>query len=226
MFKASMIASALLLALAGARAAPQDLTVRGLITPESCTLELGNHGALDYGTLSASTVRTYEDADPFYLLPSRRISLTVSCPSATAVALAATDNRAASKPDFTAGDSLGFGLGRSGAQPVGVFRIQVVDMRLVRTPDGVPEPAVRVLVRPKGATRGAWGPGRTDADQGFIDHAMATGYGATAGARVPTAIVRMLGALEVFPFVLKSVVQGARSGIAIDGAATVDFEYL
>jgi hypothetical protein len=36
----------------------------------------------------------------------------------------------------------------------------------------------------------------------------------------------MLGALEVFPFVLKSVVQGARSGIAIDGAATVDFEYL
>jgi hypothetical protein len=150
MFKASMIASALLLALAGARAAPQDLTVRGLITPESCTLELGNHGALDYGTLSASTVRTYEDADPFYLLPSRRISLTVTCPSATAVALAATDNRAASKPDFTAGDSLGFGLGRSGAQPVGVFRIQVVDMRLVRTPDGVPEPAVKVPGAPGG----------------------------------------------------------------------------
>lgn len=53
MFKRSLIAGAVLSVSLGAHAVGANISVTGTVTPDACTIALGNNGNVDYGTLTA-----------------------------------------------------------------------------------------------------------------------------------------------------------------------------
>lgn len=137
MFKRSLIAGAVLSVSLGAHAVGANISVTGTVTPDACTIALGNNGNVDYGTLTASVVRSYDLwFGTHYTLPNKDIAIEVNCPSATRVGLSVLDNRATTKENGLTRPGIKFGLGLSGTQPIGFYEIQTHSIQIGLTRGG------------------------------------------------------------------------------------------
>jgi len=224
MFKKAMIAGAVVLASVGANAASANLSVTGTITPEACAVTLGNGGVVDYGALSAVTVKAYPatgSTNLVYTAPTKTISLDVTCSAPTAVALNWTDNRAASKIAVDANDVSRFGLGTQGSTNIGNYLIGFGSLQYKATSAGTLTGPAGYLTRAKNTT-GAW----TTTTSVLVNLANAMGFKQAAADTAPPAIAQIAGNLIVYGEFSKSLVDAATSAITLNGSSTVNVEYI
>nr|WP_314567665.1 DUF1120 domain-containing protein [uncultured Pseudomonas sp.] len=103
----------------GLAASSVDLSVKGLITPSTCTPTLSQGGLVDYGKLSASSL----SADVSTWLAKVTLQLRVDCEADTLFALRGIDNRAGTAHTD---DGYGYGLGLiNGNQKLGTYLLTV-----------------------------------------------------------------------------------------------------
>ncbi|MBT2372109.1 DUF1120 domain-containing protein [Pseudomonas fluorescens] len=98
-----------------------DLTVKGLITPSACTLDLP--GVVDYGKISAKDL----NLDKRTPLELKTISLTISCEAQTLFAINPVDNRPESGGYYSYGLGLINGSERLGSYDL-TFHSPVADI--------------------------------------------------------------------------------------------------
>lgn len=117
--RAIPLAAVLLSASSLASAASStDLTVKGLITPSACTLDLPG-GVVDHGKISAKDL----NQDSHTQLEAKTLQLSVSCEAKTLFAIVPIDNRAGS--GSTSGDGA-YGLGLvNGTQKLGFYELML-----------------------------------------------------------------------------------------------------
>jgi len=169
MFKRSLIAGAVLSVSLGAHAVGANISVTGTVTPDACTIALGNNGNVDYGTLTASVVRSYDLwFGTHYTLPNKDIAIEVNCPSATRVGLSVLDNRATTKENGLTRPGIKFGLGLSGTQPIGFYEIQTHSIQIGLTRGGTPNNAGSSLIRDMSG--GPWIYQSSDVPSGYPAH--------------------------------------------------------
>lgn len=232
MFKQAMMASVVVLASAGVHAAGATLTVSGTITPEACTVSLGNNGNVDYGNLSVSTVKGYDRwFYKHYSLPMKRINLNVSCPSATRVGISVVDNRAASKDVTLPNPDIKFGLGLAGAtdstesKEIGFFEIGTHAVHLQSTRSAAPTDAAIVL---GGSGTGNWVFRSPYISATYLSQNMTLAFSMAPGASRTadiTPTVSLTAELEVAPKILITAVENARAPIKLDGSAMLTVMY-
>lgn len=117
------ILTAVLLTSFGTQAADNtEIKARGVIRPSACTPSFAaGDGVIDYGTISARDIKAGQN----YVLPSRSVSMAVTCDAPTQIAFRATDNRSASRVSglIAADDSFNYGLGTDNGKHIGGYAI-------------------------------------------------------------------------------------------------------
>ncbi|WP_295543337.1 DUF1120 domain-containing protein [uncultured Pseudacidovorax sp.] len=227
MFKKAMIAGAVVLASVGANAATANLTVSGTITPEACAITLGSSGTVDYGALSAVTVKSYGVATSAYSAPPKTIALNVTCSAPTAVSLAWTDNRSSSVVNFdgvAANNTVRFGLGTSGTTNIGAYQLDFTGLQVSATASGTPAAPAGYLTRTTGTT-GAWSAASGLTAQ-WVTPGLSLGMKTSATDATPPAISTISGNLSVYSYFSKALVDSATSAITLNGQSTVTLEYI
>lgn len=229
MFKKAIVAGAVALASVGSYAASANLTVIGTITPEACAITLGNGGVVDYGSLSATAVKTYSASGSIngaYTLPTKTLQMDVTCSAPTAVALDLTDNRAASKLAINEDEVYRNGLGTSGTTNIGAFGIGGWGPRtqISTTVGGTLAAHAGTLIRAKNTT-GAWTTA-SGLDAGYLNTTNALGFKANASDTTPAAVTHISTQLQIVPAVNKSLVDTSTTAITLDGSVTIGVEYV
>lgn len=205
----------------------------------TCVLTLGDDGKAGAGVLHTIAVNDVvadvvkstvpqrgSKKDPYYMLPPREVALNIACATPTAVAITATDNRSASRPPAPLKDAaLMFGLGDIKSRPIGFFQIMLNDVELMRSDSGAFQPNFGILARPLGRGTGKWHTPPEEVKGGFLHQALAVGY-TTMPSATPAAIFRLKGVLEIYPFVLRRLVDEPPSPVTLDGSVTIGMEYL
>ncbi|MHC8397955.1 DUF1120 domain-containing protein [Pseudomonas sp. MDT1-17] len=130
------LAAALLMSCASGAIASEsaELSVRGEIVPNACSVSIPGGGVVDYGTLS------YTDliGDETGLMPKsndKTFNINVQCAAPAKVTLTVTDNRRDSRPtpsdpevgNFVAMTNDEFGLGLSGGKKIGIYTLSIED---------------------------------------------------------------------------------------------------
>ena len=212
----------LLTAMGTAHAAETaNFSVSGTISPPACEIALGNGGEAAYGAQTYSAVSAMANSATTYLLGTRPVSITVSCPVPRVVELAMVDNKPGQVLAQDAFDSMRYGLADgTGTVPIGHYQVQLEDV----TVDGVTPPVT--LAAPTGTT--AW----SGATAGGLSAAVyaapgyAVGFAKTVGALVPEALTTIGGNLNFVTTVSKPYVDSATNSIELKGSGTINLQYL
>ncbi|RZI70889.1 MAG: DUF1120 domain-containing protein [Pseudomonas sp.] len=226
MFKRSLIAGAVLSVSLGAHAVGANISVTGTVTPDACTIALGNNGNVDYGTLTASVVRSYDLwFGTHYTLPNKDIAIEVNCPSATRVGLSVLDNRATTKENGLTRPGIKFGLGLSGTQPIGFYEIQTHSIQIGLTRGGTPNNAGSSLIRDMSG--GPWIYQSSDVPSGYLSQLSVTSFstGTTRTAQL-TPITRLSGTLRISTKVSTRAIDGLVGNLSLAGATTIQMVYV
>lgn len=208
----------ILIAAAGAatasHAAPSvELKVTGVIRPAACTPILTGDGVVDYGNISAATLRQGQAT----ALPARQVSLAVNCNAAAKVALAVVDNRSGSRvagitDSIQAGADYNFGLGMASGKKIGGY---VLSFESGATADGR---AVTNLV--SGDRGNSW-----NGSAGFVQHE-GNYYAFGDNGTQPAAQKLLLTKIKVQPMLNKAEELPLTQDIVLDGSATIEVKYL
>jgi type 1 fimbria pilin len=227
MFKKVLIASAVLIAAAGAHAQSSAvITMTGTISPGTCTVTLGGAaaGVADFGTSTAATVRAstlVAGTNPHYDMGTKTFTWNVACTAATPLQLAFTDAQSGKVVPMNAStDSQRFGLvdGASGTTAIGSYGLSFAAGTVAAdgaTPKGY-------LSAPIGANSG-WVStyGLTIVPQravGFMT--------ATTAQSTPSAITTASGTLSVNVLLSKAYADVATKNIVLNGGGTITLQYL
>ena len=223
MFKKLLLASAMLVAAAGASAQSSTVGVGGTISPSGCTISLTGSGISDYGSLVKSTVTGYAvnaGTTPSYTMGSKTVGLNVTCASPTKLELAFVDNKATQIMPIDANDASRFGIANgSGTTPFGSYWLTGNALTI----NGV-APAV-YLTSATGTT--AWstsGPNSTTANN--FSSGYATGFSSVATDKVPAAVTTIGGSLTTWAFLNKSMVDASTGVLTLNGSTTISLQYL
>lgn len=199
------VASTLLIACAPATfaASTVDLTVTGLITPNSCTPTLSGGGQVDYGKISAKDLKTNNPTH----LGSQTLQMTVNCDAPIQFALNAIDNRPG-----TAAFSNRYGLGLiNGSQPFGGYNL------ILRSPVADTVAVQPIASYDKGTTWGAeyiWEPG------------LYMSVGAMSDDTQPLPVQNLTVDLQVETSIARTDGLDLSNEVLIDGSATLEVKYL
>ncbi|WP_262369927.1 DUF1120 domain-containing protein, partial [Serratia marcescens] len=104
------------------------MRVTGTITPGACTPVLANNGVIDFGETSIDLL----PATGTLALTGKTVTATVTCTSATKVAMSFVDNRADSVPTHTdepTAAATAFGLGKAGTINIGSYGLSIVNIQ-------------------------------------------------------------------------------------------------
>ncbi|NWC94509.1 MULTISPECIES: DUF1120 domain-containing protein [unclassified Pseudomonas] len=199
------VASTLLIACApGAFAASTvDLTVTGLITPNSCTPLLSGGGQVDHGKISAKDLNT----DKMTVIGVQTLQMSVSCDAAILIGLKAIDNRAGSS---SSGQGMGLGL-INGDQKLGFYYLYL------RNPiaDTV---AVQPIITEDN--------GRSWFNDAFWNPQFLSSVGAMSDDSQPIPVRDLTVDLEVQTVIARTDGLDLSNEVPIDGSATLEVKYL
>ncbi|QLK62942.1 DUF1120 domain-containing protein [Enterobacteriaceae bacterium Kacie_13] len=204
----------LLAATNSAMAGPSaTLRITGTITPGACTPVLGNSGIIDFGETSVDQL----PSTGTLALAGKSVQATVTCTSATKVAMSFVDNRADSVPvhsdEPTAAGTV-FGLGKAGDINIGSYGLSISAIQ----GDGT---AGDLLMS---SDKTAWSKMTLDS---FANNNTAQQYltFASTGTTDPTEATVFTFDLKATP-ALSSALGGITDTANLDGNATINFEYL
>ncbi|NUU03641.1 DUF1120 domain-containing protein [Herbaspirillum robiniae] len=195
-------------------AAPSvELKVTGVIRPVACTPTLGAGGVVDYGNISAATLRNGEGT----ALPARQVNLTVSCNATAKIALTVIDNRASSRvagltDGIQAGADYNFGLGTVSGKKVGGY---VMSFDNGATADGR---GVSAIV--SGDRGNSW-----NSAAGYIQHE-GNYYAFSDNGAQPAAQKVLSTRITVQPVLNKAEELPLATDVPLDGSATIEVKYL
>lgn len=206
MEKNTPAALALLLAACapGAFAASNtDLSVKGIITPASCTPSLSDGGIVDHGKLTASDLHPDKPTS----LQAGEMLLEVQCEGPTFFTLTTEDSRAGSSAINPAHHGLGMVNDdqKLGSVAFGLFD-PVADNLPVQT----------ILSRDGGAT---WYP------SSYLGHAALTAFAAPSGPTTPMALQTLSARLRAFTMIAPASDLTLLDEIPIDGLAVMQLKY-
>lgn len=200
-----------------------DLKVIGTIAPTACTPTLSGGGTVDYGTISAASLKK----DSFNQLAKKELDFAITCDAPAKVALRAINGRPASAAGTT--ESGGFagripvgvsaeqgnwvvGLGLDGSRRIGGYNMHVRDVTLDAKPGDF-------IYQTDGSA--AWLNGT-----GFLwDRDFKISFG-EAGTSEPTAFTNMAGKLNIQAYINKASELDLSKPIRLDGQTTLELFYL
>ena len=227
MFKKTFIAGAVLLAALGAQA--QTLAVTGTVNPASCSVSLTAGATLDWGNLSAMTVRNLNLSVGHYQLGPKNADYVVSCDAPATVLISMTDTYAGLKTDMLGGagmEALRFGLvdggvSGTGKAPMGALNVYLgisgTRLDTTQTPFGVMRSPITNLVTWSGPTVGS---------TTLLAPDFAVGWTRLSTELVPQAVTKIEGSLYFWPYVNKAYLDAAPSVISMKAATTLTLKYL
>jgi type 1 fimbria pilin len=201
-------------AAAVVHAAPSvELKVTGVIRPTACTPILAADGTVDYGNISAATLRSGQPT----ALPARQIALTVSCNAAAKIALSVIDNRAGSRvagimDSLRAGSEYNFGLGTVAGKKVGGY--------LLSFDDGANADGRSVSSIVSSDRGNSW-----SANAGYIHHE-GNYFSFSENGAVPSAQKILSALIRVQPMLNKAEELPLNQEVQLDGSATIEVKYL
>ena len=203
------VASTLLIACAPAAfaASTVDLTVTGLITPNSCTPQLSGGGQVDYGKISAKDL----SATGTTLLPTQTLQMSVTCTAPILIGLKAIDNRAGSS--ISTDGSMGLGL-INGDQKLGKYSLYL------REPIADERPLQAIAATEGGTT--SW------SSQAFWSSQYLSSVAVISGDPnpVPTPVQNLTVGLEVMVSIAATDSLDLSNEVPLDGSATLEVKYL
>ena len=204
----SRLALALLLASTSSTfaASRTDLTVTGLITPTACEPTLTDGGIVDYAKIPVKDLNTSGPT----LLETKTLQLTVSCNGPASFAISALDNRANTSHYDSA---LHYGLGKiNETEKLGGYSMELRDLV-------ADVPVTPLNSRDEGAT---WTVG-----DGLFDKRDWKGFGTrTGGNWAPVALQSLAANLFVTAYIAPIDGLTLTNEVKLDGAATLQIEYL
>lgn len=201
-------------AATASHAAPSvELKVTGTIRPTACTPLLAGDGSVDYGAISASSLRSGETT----ALPARRIELSVSCSAAAKIALTVVDNRSSSRlsgitDGIQSGADYNFGLGVAAGKKIGGY---VLSFESGATADG--RGVSGIVSADSGAS---WSSGA-----GYIRHS-GSYYSFSESGTQPAAQKILSAQIKVQPVLNKAEELPLNQDVQLDGSATIEVKYL
>lgn len=206
MEKTTPAALALLLAACapGAFAASNtDLSVKGIITPASCTPSLSDGGIVDHGKLTAKDLHPDKPTS----LQTGEMLLEVKCEGPTFFTLTTEDSRQGSSAINPAHHGLGVVNDdqKLGSVAFGLFD-PVADNMPVQT----------ILSRDGGAT---WYP------SSYLGHAALTAFASPGGPMTPMALENLSARLRAFTIIVPASDLTLLDEIPIDGLAVMQLKY-
>ncbi|WP_034295414.1 DUF1120 domain-containing protein [Herbaspirillum sp. RV1423] len=206
----SALAASLLLSAAAQAADTAELKVKGVIKPSACTPTLTASGVVDYGTMTASTLKP----GIYTTLPEKQVSMTVTCDAHTKVALLFTDNRAATRVTGIVGSTerFNFGLGSVAGKNIGGYTIKFDSSTTI---DGVT--VANLHSTDAGAT---WSTNTAYADTTGTYMSFATSGTTPSAGKVFTV------ALNVQAVINKPENLPTTQDIPLDGSTTIEVKYL
>ncbi|MFJ2993398.1 DUF1120 domain-containing protein [Pandoraea sp. NPDC087047] len=201
-----------------------DLKVIGTIAPTACTPTLSGGGVVDYGVISAASLKK----DAYKELEKRVLDIAITCDAPAKVALYAINGRPASAAGTTESGGFGgripvgvsaeqgnwvVGLGLDGARRIGGYNMHIRDVTLDSKPG-------RFLYQPDGSV--AW----FDNGTGVVwDRKHMISFG-EEGSSEPTAFTNMAGKLNVQAYINKSSELDTNKAIKFGGQMTMELFYL
>lgn len=218
MFKKAILVSAMLLATAGAQAQSAGFSVTGVVTPPTCTLTLGGgNSVIDFGSLTKTTVKSYNVSATDYVMPLKSMTFNITCSAAVRAELAFADNYAGKILSANAPDSSLWGMvDGTGTTGIGAYYFGLSAITL----DGS-APVVGYVTAPTGTN--TWAP---DTNNGYVEPGFAMGFIKDAGQTVPQQFTTASGSLTAMSFLNKPYVDAAASTINIKGGGTITLQYL
>jgi hypothetical protein len=204
----TLLSTALLLATASPvfAASSVDLTVKGLITPSACTLELPS-GVVDFGKISAKDL----NQDKQTRLEDKTLQLTVNCEAKTLFAINPIDNRVGS-PSQTHPAAYGLGL-INDTEKLGMY---VFGLR-----NSVTEPpSTEILQFSGGKWRSFW----ID-DYATPNQLLAFG-GLNESGFFPEPIENVSVEIWFNTWIARADTLNLTNEVALDGSATLELKYL
>ena len=211
--KVTAIAALMTTAMSAFAGPTATLRVTGTITPGACTPVLANNGVIDFGETSVDQL----PATGTLALPGKSVTATVTCTSATKVAMSFVDNRADSVPTHTdepTAAATAFGLGKAGTINIGSYGLSIVNIQ----GDGT---AGDLLMSTDKTT---WSKMTLDT---LVNNNTAQQYltFATTGTTAPKEASVFTFDLKATP-ALSSALTAITDTANLDGNATINFEYL
>lgn len=225
------VCAAMMMAAQANAANDVSLQVSGNVVPTACTPALSNSGEVDFGSISASSIRHPATGNNLVQLGSRKITLTVSCDAAAAVGFRMVDNRAGSAVVLASSTYIvnpnagglnftesyfGFGLGKTNGKNTGTYTV-IADTATV-TIDGVN--ADVIFSEDSGSS---WRTGSNYITQRPEAARILTA--ATKGSASPALFNEMVIPLKISAGMQPSSVLGFDE-IVLDGSATMSLVYL
>lgn len=205
------------------------LSVAGEISPGSCTPSLDGGGVVDYGHIDANTLTAV--APTANMLPTKTVSITITCQGPTRVAYSTFDNRhpstvaldltdAGTDGSVVQANSSHFGLGYTAAHvPIGDYAIA---MPLTATADGK---SVDVLASGQNVI-GDWEVSPSGkALTGDSPYVRYFTVGAT-GTNEPLAFTTVVIPMKISTGVQAASVLGTTDQVKLDGNTTFSLSYL
>jgi len=211
--KATAIAALMATATSAFAGPTATLRVIGTITPGACTPVLANNGVIDFGETSVDQL----PATGTLALAGKTVTATVTCTSATKVAMSFVDNRADSVPTHTNEPTAAgtvFGLGKAGTINIGSYGLSIAAIQ----GDGT---AGDLLMS---SDKTSWSKMTLDT---FANNNTAQQYltFATTGTTDPKEATVFTFDLKATP-ALSSELSAITDTANLDGNATINFEYL
>ncbi|MBK5439642.1 DUF1120 domain-containing protein [Pseudomonas sp. TH32] len=199
------VASTLLIACAPAAfaASTVDLTVTGLITPNSCTPQLSGGGQVDYGKISAKDLKITGST----FIGAQTLQMTVSCDAPILIGLKAIDNRPGS-----ASMSQGMGLGLiNGTQKLGFYYLYL------RNPIADTVAVQPIITEDNGMS---W------FNDAFWNPQFLSSVAAMSDDSQPLPVQNLTVDLEVMTSIARTDGLDLSNEVPLDGSATLEVKYL
>lgn len=197
-------------------AAPTALKVKGTIQPLACAPQLAGSGQADFGVIQVTSLNPAIATR----IGQRSVAFNIQCESPVKIALAGSDNRAAS---VLGGAPIGaFGLGTAQGKKIGYYTLQVQSIAA----DGA---SAQPLAYSGGTSVAIDGnlvsqtPARWDIGDGNI------GHGRVAFSRSgsqPGAYKALSGMLTISATIDRANNLPRGADILLDGSATIEMQYL
>jgi len=197
-----------------------DLTVKGVIRPSACSVDLSGDGMVYFGTIST---RALSDTKPTRL-PEQEITMTMTCDAATVVGYRLVDNRAGTAApilrglDANIGETMAFGMGTVDGKNLGAYAVRAL-----------PADAVADGAAVAGGTRSVDGGATWLSATAVFDYVapmVVSAWAATDGGepvryRTVSQVLKLAAAVDS-----KANLPALTTNLRLEGSATVSVVYL
>jgi hypothetical protein len=225
MLKKIIIASASLIAVAGAQAQSSTLTIGGTVNAPSCVVTLTGGGAIDYGTTPITVVKTYSKTSGGYAFPMKTVDYSLTCDVPIAAVLAFSDKYAGKAwTGTTMIADVRYGVVDNADQSIGVLALSNSAASMLV--DNVA--AVGALAAPVGTNTWLTTNGPTGAVSALTSTVpgYAVGFIKASGQTVPQPISNVTGTYSIGLRLNPTIVDSATSLVTFKAGATVTVQYL